>query len=154
VGAAPETAPQVAPARDHGPSTRTYPLAAPPLAAPPLATPPGSADYRPTRDATPIEGQLLDRSHGAAGEQRPDSVIQLIYLMWLSLDWRRAGTTALLTCAVGLVLCAVLGDLGYLLIGLSPLLSAGGGFLVGGGVAAAGYRYLRRGRGRSAAPPA
>jgi hypothetical protein len=82
------------------------------------------------------------------GPEKPDDILDLIYLIWMSLSWRKAGQAAFLLFAVGLALSIVIGLLAYVVVGVSPLWSVGG-LLAAGGAFAGVHGYMGRRRGRS-----
>jgi hypothetical protein len=111
------------------------------IATPSASTPPVSA---PTQQ--PIEAHLLYTLTTGPSQQKPDNVIHLIYLIWMTLSWRKAMAAAFVLYAVGAAFGLVLVSAGYLLISVSPLWAAGGAYLLGGAGAAVGaYRRTRRG---------
>lgn len=102
----------------------------------------------PVPDGQPLlESELIGRPQGRL--ENPESMPQLIYLMWKSLDFRKAAAAAFLVFTVGLALSMVVGvlALALALIGISPLWSVSGGLVATGGAAALVFGYIRRRRG-------
>jgi hypothetical protein len=66
------------------------------------------------------------------GPEKPDGILDLIYLMWMSLSWPKAGQAAFLVFAVGLALSMFICVLAYVVVGVSPLWSVGGLLAAGG----------------------
>jgi hypothetical protein len=77
----------------------------------------------------------------------PQGVLDLIFRMWLTLNFRRAAQVLMLAIA-GLLLFLGLGYLAHVVLGTPAVWSALGGGAAGLGAGAGAYRYVKRKSGR------
>jgi hypothetical protein len=109
----------------------------------------------PPVESVPLAGKLIEQPvPDTAGRYKPPTtVIDLIYRIWMTLEWSKTGQMVVVLLAAGLTVAVVFAGLGLLvhtLIGIPAVWSAVGGIVAGGGAAASTYGYVRRCQRRTA----
>lgn len=107
----------------------------------------------PPVEPVPLAEKLIEHPRpDTTGDYKPPATaIDLIYRIWMTLEWGKTGQMVVVLLAIGFTMALVFAGLGLLVhavIGTPAVWSAVGGIFAGSGAAASAYGYMRRRRAK------